>query len=486
MNSFKSLSFISDINFEKVFRIIIIIIFIIIYFSYNKTIKLYRNHLNELYSNIQSDININLNNNINNRIRIAIYTISLKDGGLQRFTSNFINNLDKVKLFKFYLFTQTEKEENEYKILDNVKRIFIKNDSDINDVIKHIKKNKIDIFIYQFPRKKDIYALNNLKSIYNLNKVKVIFYIHSSFFYWFYSTYYSSLDIYKEYTKSKYVISLIPLENDYLFKKWRINSILFDNFMTYDYNSIIQSNLSDNKILLIGRGKNKLKRFNLGIQAIEYIKNEISEIKLFIISSINNTEFLKNYIDNLNLGFNIFFANYTSDPSIYFRTPRLNYLTSISECYPLTLAETKVYGIPTIILGLNYVSMSKKGTIIIYDDYPETLAKISINILNNKKYNKKLSEQARKSMKIFTNEKIIDKWKKLLFLVYNDYTNYTKYFDRSVYNEKELSEILKIQINLMKKRMTNMENINTTFIENLNNIRISKYLNKDDNILKYE
>ena len=88
--------------------------------------------------------------------------------------------------------------------------------------------------------------------------MKVIFYIHSSFFYWFYSTYYSSLDIYKEYTKSKYVISLIPLENDYLFKKWRINSILFDNFMTYDYNSIIQSNLSDNKILLIGRGKNKL------------------------------------------------------------------------------------------------------------------------------------------------------------------------------------------------------------------------------------
>ena len=61
-------------------------------------------------------------------------------------------------------------------------------------------------------------------------------------------------------------------------------------------------------------------------------------------------------------------------------------------------------------------------------------------------------------MKIFTNEKIIDKRKKLLFLVYNDYTNYTKYFDRSVYNEKELSEILKIQINLMKKRMTNMEN----------------------------
>ena len=60
-------------------------------------------------------------------------------------------------------------------------------------------------------------------------------------------------------------------------------------------------------------------------------------------------------------------------------------------------------------------------------------------------------------------------WTKLIFLVYNNYTNYTKYFNNSKHNSKEFSDILISQINLIKNRMTNMENINTSFIENLNN-----------------
>ena len=49
---------------------------------------------------------------------------------------------------------------------------------------------------------------------------------------------------------------------------------------------------------------------------------------------------------------------------------------------------------------------SKNGTIIIYDDFPETLAKISINILKNKEYNKILSEKAIQNIKHLSNDKI--------------------------------------------------------------------------------
>ena len=454
------------LHFKINLRKIITFAFLIIYLSYYKTLLLNRDYLNKIYSKIQSDINIKFNNNINKIIRIAIYTISLQNGGLQRFTSKFINTFEKIKIFKIFLFNQREKEDDEYKISDNIKRIVIKKPADVNYLIKQIKKNKIDIFIYQFPIEKEIRALNNLNR-YNLNGVKVIFNIHSSFFFWFYSSAFSILNIYKEYIYSKYIISLIPLESDYLFKKWGINSVLFDNFMTYEYNLIKQSNLSEKKILLIGRANHKLKRFNLGIQAIEYIKYQIPAIKLLIVSKINDIEFLKNYIDNLNLRFNIYFTNYSSDPSIYFKTASLNYLTSISECYPLVLSETKVHGIPTIIMGLNFLSMAKNGTVIIYDDFPETLAKISIKILSNKQYKINLAKQARESMKKITNEKITYDWLKILFLVYNNYTNYTKYFNNSKNKEKELSDILRMQVNLLKNRMTNMENINSSFIENL-------------------
>jgi hypothetical protein len=457
LNSSNSLPFKTRILIHNSFSAIIVIVFIIIYFFYYNLIKLYRNYLNEHYLNIQSDINITFNNNINKIIRIGIYTVSLKNGGLQRFTSIFINYLDQIKLFKFYLFNRKEKEENEYIIPDNIKRIFIKDPNDINYLMKQIKKNKIDIFIYQFPKEKEIHALNNLYN-YNLKDVKVIFYIHSNFFYWFYVKYFYVLDIYKEYAKSKYVVTQIPLEHNYLFKKWGINSILFDNFLTYEYNSIIPSNLSDNTILLVGRGANKLKRFSLGIQAIEYIRQEIPSIQLSIVSAIDNIDYLKYYVENLNLGFNVYFANYSSEPSIYFKTASLNYLTSISESYSLILSETKIFGIPTIIMGLNFLSMSKKGTVIIYDDYPETLAKVSIKILRNKQYKKNLSKEARKSISLLNNEKIKDEWVKLLFLVYNNYTNYTKYFNNSKNDKEKFSDILKTQVKLLKIRMSNMEN----------------------------
>jgi hypothetical protein len=156
------------------------------------------------------------------------------------------------------------------------------------------------------------------------------------------------LNIYKEYVNSKYVISLTPFENDYLFKKWGINSILFDNFLTYEYNSTMPSNLKENKILLIGRGREKMKRFDLGIQAMEYIKDVLSDSKLMIIAKNKSLDNLINTVNNLNLNNNIEFAMYSSDPSIYFNSASLNFLTSLSESYSLSLSETKIFGIPTI------------------------------------------------------------------------------------------------------------------------------------------
>ena len=85
---------------------------------------------------------------------------------------------------------------------------------------------------------------------------------------------YEIFQTYKLYQSSKYVISLIPFENDYIFRNWGINSILMDNFMTYDYYSITPSDLSSKTILMIGRGIDKLKRFDLGIKTMKYIIKE--------------------------------------------------------------------------------------------------------------------------------------------------------------------------------------------------------------------
>ena len=53
-----------------------------------------------------------------------------------------------------------------------------------------------------------------------------------------------------------------------------------NNFITYEYYSVIPSDLSSNTILMIGRAGDKIKRFDLGIEAMSYIIEKISEAKL--------------------------------------------------------------------------------------------------------------------------------------------------------------------------------------------------------------
>ena len=79
--------------------------------------------------------------------------------------------------------------------------------------------------------------------------------------------------------------------------------------------------------------------------------------------------------------------------------PSLKILPSFSESYSLVLGEAKIFGIPSILCGLDYLTLAKGGTIIIYDDNPHTLAKEAIKILKDDEYRRKLGRQARESMK---------------------------------------------------------------------------------------
>ena len=125
---------------------------------------------------------------------------------------------------------------------------------------------------------------------------------------------------------------------------------------------------------MIGRADAKKKRFHIGINAMEYIINEIPECKMLIISEIKGMNNLMILIDNLNLKNNIIVNGYTLMPEIYFKNSSLNIFPSISEAFPMVICETKIFGIPNIMIGIDYITISEKGIEIIYDDSPEFLA----------------------------------------------------------------------------------------------------------------
>jgi glycosyltransferase involved in cell wall biosynthesis len=460
---------------EKIMLIIIILLIIQIIIKHKEFLKKENLELNNNYIKTKNDLNLSFNDKLNKKIRIGIYTTGLSGAGLQRSTSLIINNFNQIKIFDIILFTVNKHEENEYIIPKDIKRIIIQH-YNLDTLIKEASKRMIDILIYQFPVYEQIERLNKLKNI------KVIFYLHQSFLYWIYYNYFLFINLYKTYQTLKYVISLIPFENDYLFKKWDISSILMDNFISYEYNSIIQSDLSSKIILMIGRASDKLKRFYIGIMSMKYIIQEIPDCELKIITDLSDIDYLQNLKQKLNLEKHINFIGFTSTPEIYFKNSSLHLFPSISECFPMVLCETKIYGIPNILIGLDYVKMAKGGTIILYDDSPESISRESIYILKNSYYRKKLGKEARKSMKKFKNELLLKRWVKLILSIFkgDEYYQNFKNQDRKISENKSLN-IIKNQIKLLKMRNKSFENITINKLENFSFMEQIISLNSTNN-----
>ena len=205
------------------------------------------------------------------------------------------------------------------------------------------------------------------------------------------------------------------------------------------------------------------------------IIKKIPDCEMIIISDIKSTDYLKKMIKNLNLENNIKLVGYTSIPEIYFKNASLHIFPTISESFGFVLSETKIYGIPSILAGLDYVSIAKGGTIIIYDDKPKTIANEAIKILNSYNYRKRLGKEARLSMKKFNNDLLLKKWTKLILSIYNGdiYYQNLREQDNKISDKKALN-ILNNQIKLLKLRESKFKNItikniiNFTFMENLN------------------
>ena len=241
-----------------------------------------------------------------------------------------------------------------------------------------------------------------------------------------------------------------------------------NNFVAYDYKAIKPSDLSSKTILMIGRGSDPIKRFDLGINAMDHIIKEIPEAEMKIISKTTHIQNLQKLIKRLNLSNNIKFVGYTCNPSSYYKNASLHLFPTLAEAFPNILSETLIYGIPNILAGLDYVSTSKGGTIIIYDDSSITLAKEAIKILRNKRYRKKLGKEARNSMKRFRNDLLLEKWVKIIFEIYKGRNIYEIEKNKNIMLSKDESlKMIKNQIKLLKLRNKKLKNITINNIENI-------------------
>ena len=230
-----------------------------------------------------------------------------------------------------------------------------------------------------------------------------------------------------------------------------------DNPLTFEYDSVIPSDLSQNNIVMIGRGNDINKRFDIGIKSMKNIIEEIPDCKMYIIS--DKFEELEKLIKSLNLEKNVIFTGYQKNIEEYLKNSSLHIFPSIAESYGLVMSETKIYGIPTILCGLDYITLAKGGTVIIYDDNPNTIAKEAIKILKNETYKKKLGVEARKSLDKHNNNVIAKRWVKLLLAVYKGDNKSFRELEEDKMTEEEAERILNNQLKLIHMRVPRLKDI---------------------------
>ena len=396
---------------------------------------------------------IKSHNKKTNKISIAIFIDKLKGGGTERVISILANELSKITNFKVILFTGPVEDE-EFLIGSKIRRLiaYSKKYYLYYEYIKEIFKNvNIDIIIY------NRFFANQIQFLLTLKK-KLILIFHFQYFQFYYNAKnhfnYRSFDIFKY---SDLMITLIP-DDLFFWKKRGIKNVIYlPNLLTYNLTTITQSRLTNKNILMIGRGDDVDKHFNIGIIAMAKIIKEIPDAKLIIVSSFEGIESLFMLRNKLGLEKYVYFVEYTKNPEIYYQNSSIFLLPSRAEGFPMSLIEAKAFGIPNIVTGKKYLPLIQEGTIKIEEDDIEGIATESIKLLSNYTYRLLEGEKARKSLEKFDNAITIKKWKDIINSIYNQENSIRNIVknENKMYNESKSIAIMKHEFYILTKNVNN-------------------------------
>ena len=287
------------------------------------------------------------------KIKIAIITRSLSDGGAERNTAimtvlltnlgyevHLISVLDKIEFeFKGHLLNLGLLKNQNDTIFGRFKRLLhFKN---------YLKKNNFDWVIDNRTRKS--WWSEFIISKYIFDPKKVIYVVHS----------YKIEDYFPKnnsiakyiYKKSPYIVSVsneikTAIENRFGYK----NVITIYN--PIDLKEIIKqgttTNISNKFIISYGRIEDQIKNFSLLIEGYSLSLLPQNNIPLYIIGDGKDVGILKQKVNDLGLTEQIIFKPKMINPFPYVKSALFTVLTSKYEGFPRVLIESLALGTPVI------------------------------------------------------------------------------------------------------------------------------------------
>ena len=402
---------------------------------------------NEVFNNTIQN-NYNTGNN-NKKIGVAFVFKVIFGNGIGRMLSLLCSELVKIDKYDIYLITG-KGYRLDFKFDERVKMIRI---ADNKTLIENFDKtSNIKIYVLQ----NDL-TPSSIKWYQLLNGGKrVVGIMHGVYMSSIFS---NQTGVYSIWKNNQYLDAYVQVIADdyYINKRLGINNSFFiPNLFTYDSGEgIPNSNLTYNNLMIMGREFDKIKGGLYGIKAMDIIKREIPDAKLYFISANSNIDFLKNLIVELNLTNNIEVLHYTENITHYFLNSSVLLCPSLSESFPMVMNEGKAHGLPIVAFNISYSPPYQKGVIVVDIMNYTQMAEESIKLLKDYNYRKTKGLESKLSLKEFSNKETIDKWDRLLTVLLKDdpfeFKKLQDYTFDKYYDEEKARDHLESNWNMGKK-----------------------------------
>lgn len=363
---------------------------------------------------VNVEIDENLKDKIkNNKTKIGIYYGRLFNGGVERVISQLIP-LYLLAGYEVVLFTNV-KTEDDYTIPSEVQRCIIPFDSWfpyewLEKFYNELKERKITVLINHAHATTRAYFLG--KCAKELG-IKYVVESHTCI-----AAIKNKIKLYyRNYSIADRLVVLSEMDQEY-WDKQKINTLYIPNPVSLTCFSS-DDKYNDNEILWLGRIDVVEKNVYEIVPIAKKIKEKIPDAVINIVGRADDPQILeelKNKIRDNGLTENINLCGYSNEVGKYYKSAAVYFMTSPYEGFPMSLIESKNYGLPTVMYDIEGLELTKDnlGVIKIPQGNVEALANGIISILENKEKRKKLSIEARQSIEKFADIDLMNLWKKVI------------------------------------------------------------------------
>lgn len=359
---------------------------------------------------------------------IGIFYHRYSVGGVQRVISNLIPMYMKLG-YKVVLFTD-EIAEDEYKLPKGAERVVLPDSLELDKdeymvrakaFSDAVKEYGIDIMCYQAASSpKLLFDMLLLK----LNNVPIIVTVHEVAFQ---SMLTMNLELTKRpaiYKLADYITVLSRVEERY----WRslgVNAVYLPNPITSKFVERDLTQVEKNTIVWVGRLDIRTKRCLDVVDIMKHVTVEIPDAKLLVVGnevSPGIFDTMTKKIEKYHLEENVILCGHSTNVDQYYRKAEIYMLTSISESFSMTIAESKSYGLPLVMYELPFLELcrDKRGYLSAPQGDKKKMAENIVKILKDEEYKEKLQKEAQESLKDFLKVDVKEEWNKIFNALNNE------------------------------------------------------------------